>query len=132
MRDLRNNLSFAQSLAPATRLTSANGTGVDVSGSDRVMAEINAGLLTEGSYAFSLEESDDNVTYTAVADEDLDGTEPTVDDANDDNQVYKVNYLGGKKYIRAVLTVANQSPSILTGLPCSATIVTKPNILPIS
>lgn len=130
MRDLKSNLAFSQSLAPATRLTSANGTGVDLSGCDAAMAEIGVGLLTEGSYAFGLEESDDNVTFTAVADADLAGTEPTVDDGGDDNQVYKVNYLGTKRYLRVALTVATQSPSILTGLPCYANIVTKPNILP--
>jgi hypothetical protein len=130
MRDLKNNLAFSQSLAPAARLTSANGTGVDISGADKAMGVVDVGLLTEGSYAFELQESDDNVSFSAVADADLEGTEPTVDDGNDDNQVYKVNYLGTKRYLRWSLTVAAQSPSIVTGLPCSAGIVTQPNILP--
>jgi hypothetical protein len=132
MRDLKSNLAFAQSLAPDTRLASANGTGVDLSGADAAMVEFNVGLLTTGEFAFSVEESDNDSSYSAVADADLAGTEPTINDGADDNQVYKVNYLGTKRYIRAVLTVTAQSPSILVGLPCSATVVTKPNILPAS
>lgn len=132
MRDLKSNLAFSQSLVDATRLASANGTGVDLSGVDAAMGYVSAGLLTEGAYTFEMQESADNVTFTAVADADLAGTEPVVDDGADDNQVYKVNYLGTKRYVRWALTVAAQSPTIVTGLPCSAGFVTKPNILPAS
>lgn len=122
--DIKNNLSVAQSLAPASQADPAlpvNGTGVDLAGYDAAMAVIDTGTITGagGTLTFEVQESSDNVTFTAVADADLDGTEPAVAAAND-NTVYEIGYRGIKRYLRVSITAkAGTTPT----MPCSATIV---------
>jgi len=101
-RDLVNNISVAQTLAPAARTASANGTGVDLQGYESAAVVIAAGTITDGTHTIEIQESDDNSTFTAVADADLQGSEPTVAS----NTVYEVGYLGSKRYIRAITTVS--------------------------
>lgn len=119
-KDLYHNLSPAQSLGPAARTASADGAGVDLLGYESAMAVIDAGAWTDGTHTFELQESDDDSTYTAVADADLQGTEPVVDGAADDDQVYRIGYLGSKGYLR-VSVVVTGSPS--TGAVYGAQIV---------
>ncbi|MBU1701451.1 MAG: hypothetical protein KJ970_13215 [Candidatus Eisenbacteria bacterium] len=119
-RDLYSNLSPAESLAPALLAASANGTGVDIRGFDSALVVFHIGNWTDGTHTFSIEESDDDSTYTAVNSAYLQGTAPTVtSDANDD-QIYKVGYVGDKRYIRAVQTITG-SPS--TGLVSGVTVL---------
>ena len=81
---------------------------------------------TDGTHTFAVEESADNTTYTAVAAADLQGTEPVVDDATDDDQIYELGYLGSKRYIRVAVTVSGATTgavygaSITTGHPAVA------------
>jgi hypothetical protein len=119
MRDLRSNIKPVQSLVPATRNAAANGTGVDLSGFNAASVLFSNGAIggTAPSFTFEVQESDDNTTFTAVADKDLRGIEPVVTAAN---QVSQVAYLGYKRYIRAVVkTVAGTSPT----LDCAAHVV---------
>ena len=122
LRDLKNNLSPAQSLAPAARTASANGTGVDLQGYGSAMAQFDLGLYTDGSYTLSVEESSDDSTYTVVAAADLEGTLSVVDDATKDNTIQRVGYKGTKRYIRAVVTEGS-SPAPSTGLVLGAAIL---------
>lgn len=119
MKDLYNNQTSVQSLKPAARTASANGTGVDISSYEGAMAVIDVGAWTDGSHTFELQESDDDSTYTAVAAADLQGTEPVVDGAPDDDQIYELGYLGSKRYLRVATTVSGTT----TGAVYSASIV---------
>lgn len=74
---------------------------------------IDLGTWTDGTFAFDVEESDDDSTYTSVDASDLSMTPPTIDDATTDGDQYKITYSGTKKYIRGVVTVTG-SPA--TGL----------------
>jgi len=103
--DLYNNLSVAQSLAPAARTADENGAGVDLQGFHGAMVVVHTGAITDGTHTIEVQESDDDSTYTAVADADLQGSEPAIGVA-DDNKIYKIRYMGTKRYIRAVVTVA--------------------------
>jgi len=103
--DLYNNLSVAQSLAPAARTADENGAGVDLQGFHGAMVVVHTGAITDGTHTIEVQESDDDSTYTAVADADLQGSEPAIGVA-DDNKIYKIGYMGTKRYIRAVVTVA--------------------------
>lgn len=119
MRDLKSNIKLVQSLVPATRNAAANGTGVDLSGFNAASIVFSNGAIggTSPSFTFEVQESDDNTTFTAVADKDIRGVEPVITAAN---QVSQVAYLGYKRYIRAVLkTVAGTSPT----LDCAANVV---------
>ncbi len=105
MRDLYNEISAAQTLAPAARTASANGIGVDLQGFDAAVVVVETGTITDGTHTIAVEESDDNTTFAAVAAGDLQGTNPAIG-AADDNKVYEIGYLGKKRYIRASVTVA--------------------------
>ena len=70
-------------------------------------------LLRTGT--FQVEESADNTAFTAVAAADLQGTEPVVDDATDDDQIYKLGYLGSKQYLRVAVTVSGATTGAVYG-----------------
>ncbi|HXF71505.1 MAG TPA: hypothetical protein VNO79_02715 [Actinomycetota bacterium] len=105
MQDLYNEISVAQSLAPAARTASANGAGVDLQGFDAAVVVVETGAITDGTHTIQVEESADNSTFTAVADADLQGTEPAIG-AADDNKVYEIGYMGTKRWLRVSVTVS--------------------------
>ena len=119
LRDLVNSLSVVETLAPASRNAAANGAGVDLRGFDSAAVVIERGAEggTSPSFTFEVQESDDNSVYTAVADADLDGTEPVVTEAG---TPVKIGYQGNKRYIRAAITeVTGGSPTLL----CAASVI---------
>jgi hypothetical protein len=103
LRDMYNSINAAPTLSPAARTISANGVGVDLQGFEGALVLIQTGVITDGTHVFEVQESDDNATFTAVADADLQGTEPSVG-ATDDDKVYRIGYLGTKRYVRTVST----------------------------
>jgi len=121
-RDLKSNVDASQSLAPAERTASANGTGIDTRNHDSAMVVFNIGLYTDGGWTPAVEESDDNSIFTAVAAADLEGAFTAINDASADNTTQRVGYKGNKRFIRAVLTEAGASPAPSTGLVAGATI----------
>lgn len=120
IRDLVNNVDVVESLAPASRTATANGTGVDLRGFESATVVIEAGAAggTTPSFTFEVQESDDDSTYTAVADADLMGDdEPVVTAAA---APVKIGYRGTKRYLRAAITaVSGTSPTLL----CAASVV---------
>ncbi len=115
MRDLKNNIDEVTSIAPAAHAASVNGTGVDLKGFDGAVVSFVVGAITDGTHTPTVEESDDNITYTAVAAADLEGT--LVDLTANTNQ--RVGYKGSKRYIRPVSTVAGAT----TGGVYAATVI---------
>jgi hypothetical protein len=121
MKDLKNNLSVSQSLLPAEQTAAANGASADLQGFNSACVIIDAGASggTTPDFTFEIQESDDDTTFTAVAAVDLQGAEPQITSAND-NDIYRVGYIGNKRYIRAVISaVTGSSPTLL----CSASII---------
>lgn len=127
-RDIKSNLKVVETLAPASRTAAVNGVGVDARGYDGAMAVIQAGAAggTTPSFTFEVQESDDNSTFTAVANAELDGTEPVITAAQ---AAVRLGYKGAKRYLRVAITVVSgTSPTLL----CSAAIVLgKPAISPV-
>jgi hypothetical protein len=114
--DLVSHIDPAVTLAPAAKTASANGTGVDLAGYDSVMVEINAGAWTDGSHVFEVQESDSSGSgYTAVADDYLSGTEPTVSSGGTASQIYKIGYKGIKRYLRVITTVTGTTTGAVYG-----------------
>lgn len=112
-RDLTNNIDVQQSIAPAAQAASANGTGIDTRNADSAVLVFSSGAVTaSGNITPTVEESDDNATYTAVAAADLDGTlaDPLTADS-----VTRVGYTGSKRYVRPVLTL-NSGTSVVVGV----------------
>ncbi|MGW2580830.1 hypothetical protein ACWCYZ_05735 [Streptomyces virginiae] len=123
-RDLKNNVSAAQSLAPAARTAAADGAAVDLANYGSAVVVIDAGTATGTSPSFTFEVQESDTTtggdFTAVADADLDGTEPVVTDAND-VAVYRIGYRGRKRYLRVILkTVGGTS---MPTLPCTGLVL---------
>lgn len=110
MRDLHNHLTPEPSVNPQTIAANATtkGAGVDLEGFLGAEVLFVSGTLTDGDYACKLQESDDDVDgdYTDVAAGDLIGAEPTFVPA-DGGKVKAVGYIGGKRWLRAVITSTN-------------------------
>lgn len=104
-RDLENALSAVHSIDPKAHTADVNGDSADLLGYDSAAAVINVGTWTDGTHTFEVQESDDDSTFTAVADADLSESEPVVDGADDDQTTYMIGYTGEKRYIRVVATV---------------------------
>jgi hypothetical protein len=101
-QDLKNNFNYAQSVTPAARIASVNGTGVDLSNYNSNAVVLLPGTITDGSHTPKLQESDDNATFTDVAASDQIGSFALLTS----NTTQKVGYIGTKRYIRVVVTVA--------------------------
>jgi hypothetical protein len=121
-KDMYNSINAATTLSPAARTLSANGVGVDLQGFEGALVLIQTGVITDGTHVFEVQESDDNATFTAVAGTDLQGSEPSVG-ATDDDKVYRIGYIGTKRYVRVVSTASGTTTggvygsSVVRGFP---------------
>lgn len=107
-----NNVLTMQSVTAANRTNgTVNGTATDLWSNsvarqkfNSAMVIVQTGTITDGTHTVEVQESDDNSTFTAVADADLQGTEPAIASTND-NVIYEIGYRGSKRYLRvAVVT----------------------------
>ena len=109
MQDLNNNIKLVQSLAPAVRTADANGDGVDLQGFEacsNVVVDSGAEGITLSStnkIEFELEHSDDDSTYSDVAQADVIGVTLgsgglflTLDDNAESPQISEIGYVGSK------------------------------------
>ncbi len=107
-RDLVNNIEQVESIRPQVATGAVNGETVDLRGCDSVAFVVSIGAITgaSGDAAVTLEESSDDVTYTAVADADILGSEPEALAANTD---YRFGYIGNERYVRAVFALGGET-----------------------
>ncbi len=111
MKDLKNNIEPALSLNPAARNASANGTGVDLQGYESALVLVHCGAITDGTHTPSVEHSDASGSgYVAVPAADLIGSLA----ACSQNAIQSVSYIGAKRYIRVVMTVAGATTGAVT------------------
>jgi hypothetical protein len=104
--DLYSNLNFVQSLVPAARTATGNGVEVDIRDYHGAMVVIGTGVITDGTHTIEVKEAAvPGGAFTAVADADLQGTEPAIGVA-DDNVVFRIGYKGTKGALRVDVTVA--------------------------
>ena len=102
MRDIVHNIGVVQSIAPADLAASTTGTSVDLLGFDSVAFVATTGVRTaSGAFTLTLEESDDNAAFNAVA---ADHYQAPVSGNLAANITAKVGYRGFKRYVRPVLT----------------------------
>lgn len=102
MRDLKSDVDFQTSIAPAVINATTNGTGVNLLGYEAAVILINVGIVTDGTHLLTLQESADNVNWTNVAAADQINVFPAnlVTSTN-----IRLGYIGSKQYIRVVSTV---------------------------
>lgn len=108
-RSVYTNTTVRASLVPVARTATANGTGVDRRVANNMhrsaMVVISTGAITDGTHTIEVQDSDDNATFAAVADQFLQGSEPAIG-STDDNTLFFVGYIGPRRYLRVVSTVA--------------------------
>lgn len=120
--DLKNNVNALNALNIQAISTSAtvSGVSVDTKGYESATFAIQSGTLTDGTYTPEILESDNNSTFTAVADDFLIGTEANaVFVATDDNKVKTIGYAGKKRYVKITIT----SSGITSGGTLGATVI---------
>ena len=112
MRDLKNNLDGANSLAPASYTSTTNGSGADLQGYSGAMLVFHAGTADTGNgdetYTPSVEESDDNSSFSAVAASDLEGSLANMTA----NTVQRAGYAFGAAYLGLVANAAGLTDRI--------------------
>ena len=137
MKDLSNNIVPVVSIKNAVKTAAENGTGVDLQGYEGATILVDVGaegdtLSSSVHFEVSLEESDDDSTYTDVAPAGsidgtiaaggiflkLDGT--TGGDPGTAGGSFRVGYVGGKRYIRVVLAKTGTHSN---GTPIGAMVV---------
>lgn len=109
----RKNVDFWNSIpaVAAARTTSVNGTGVDLKNFREAAFLLHYIALTDGTYTFDFQHSDDNSAWSSVAATDLDGSVPPAWAGSGPAWIFaRTGYLGGKRYVRGVCTVTG-SPS---------------------
>lgn len=118
MRDLSNGLHLKPAFAPKAAVTDNTAqvsTTCDLRGFNSAMLAIITGTNADAdvTYTVLIEESDDDSVYTAVADRDLIGTEALAGfQFDDDGECRKIGYNGGKRYLRATVTPANNTGNV--------------------
>lgn len=131
-RSVYTTVTARASLHPAARTATANGTGVDRNvGADMhrtAMVLVSTGTITDGTHTISVEDSDDNSDFDAVADQFLQGTEPAIA-AADDNKLFYIGYIGSRRYLRVVTTVAGATTGGVYG---AAVLLGEPRRGPVS
>lgn len=109
MKLLYDNVLFKRSLSPAARTANANGVGVDRAEDNNFFQDaavvVSTGTITDGTHTIEVQHSDDNATWAAVPAAELLGAEPAIV-AADDDKTFVLGYLGQKRYLRAIVTVA--------------------------
>lgn len=114
MRDIANNISTVQMVAPAVQAATVTSDPIDLLGVDRAMVAINTGAIVgAGDFTAKLQDSDTTTSgdFVDVAAAQLHGAFPA---SLEENVVVKVGYAGFKRYVRLVIT-KNSGTSIAAG-----------------
>lgn len=85
-------------------IADANTESVDVRGFDAVSLLFLIGSTVNAGFEIALEDSDDNTTFTAVDADYIIG-----DVTADSETAQQIGYVGGKRYLRAAMTIPGAS-----------------------
>jgi hypothetical protein len=124
MRDITNKLDLKRAFSPVAAVTDGTAqvsTVCDLKGYGACMLALMTGTLSDADATWTvlIEDSADNATWGAVADEYLNGTELLAGfQFDDDNECRKIGYTGGKRYVRATVDdgTANTGNLFLAGV----------------
>jgi len=112
--DQRNQQFPAQTINPAAYTSTVTGSGVDLQGYQAASVHFHIGAWTDGKWVCTLQECDDNSTFTEVADGNLIGTMPTIS-GRSNVSLTPVGYKGTKRYIRVLGTASGGSTGAIFG-----------------
>ena len=117
-KDLHNNVNGQVFYRPA--VVGADGTTtsqvIDLEAAGANSCDIMAflGARTDGTFTLTVQDSDDNVTYAAVADEFLIG-DPDENVLNTAYQMVRYGYIGQKQYLRLSVVASAVTSGALVG-----------------
>jgi len=112
MRDIHNQLTRLLAIGNATYTATTTPAAIDLQGYDaaEILLDVGIGGITftgTNRIDFQLTHSDDNVTYTNIADADVQGVTGTVTGfvkslitLQAAAAVYRYGYIGGKRYLK--------------------------------
>lgn len=112
MKDLLNKIKAVSLLDPVVVSATGQITDIDLADFDSAVlliamgADAGSGLSGSHKLTFTLSDSDDGTTYATVDAEDVLGVTAasgvilTVDATDEDNTLYAVGYVGGKRYLQ--------------------------------
>ena len=106
MRSLEPNIGAVQVVAPAVLSAANTATAIDIQGFESACLVVNTGAIAgDGDFSIKLQESDTTTAgdFTDVAAEHLTGSTPATLEANN---VYRVGYIGLRRYVRTVIAKA--------------------------
>lgn len=119
-KDLHNNIDVKRAISPVSEAgnTALVSQILDTRGYESVELVIATGSIADADATFTvLIEDGDNAALSdnaAVADAFLLGTEAQASfQFDDDNECRKIGYVGGKRYVRATITPANNASAAL-------------------
>lgn len=123
LRDTTNKLTFKRALSPVSVAdnTAQVSQVLDTRDHAAVMLAILTGSLADVDATFTVLLEESNVSgsgYTTVATADMNGTAALASFLfSDDDKVFKLGYVGAKRYIRATITPgANASAALLAAV----------------
>lgn len=139
MKDLTHNIAPVVALAAAARNADATSSAINLAGFESAAIEISVGVggITfddTNKVEYKVTHSDDDSTYTAVAQADMQGTTvgsggivKTLNAAHAAGAVYTYGYVGGKKYLKVQAdfsgthgTATPMAVNIIKGHPANA------------
>lgn len=112
MKDLLNKIKPISLLSPVVVAATGQITDIDLADFDSAVllidigADAGTGLAAGHKLVFTLSDSDDGTTYTAVDAEDVLGVTAasgvilSLDSTDKDNTLYAFGYVGGKRYLQ--------------------------------
>lgn len=112
MKDLYNNVEAESLLDPIVVSATGQITDIDLQGYNSCILLVSlgldagSGLSASHKLVFTLSDSPDGTTYTAVETADMldltvsNGVVITVDAVGEDNAIYKLGYIGGQRYLQ--------------------------------
>lgn len=141
LKDVKNKLSVINTITPQVATADVTGAAVDTQDSVGVALVAHVGVSGDtlsGSVKIELEVQHSDASgsgFVACADADIadavtgtnTGTFAVIDDAAEDDAIYKVNYIGAKRYVKVI---ANLTGTHTNGTPIAATVVMKPAHMP--
>lgn len=90
---------------------------VDLNNFESALIVIDAGSYTDGTHAFSVDESDQSGSgFSSVDGNQLSQSPPTIDGAADDDQQYYIGYTGDQRYIDVNVSVSGTSTGAIYGI----------------
>ena len=116
-RDIKSNISVVQLFTKIQRTATATIQGTEVAGFNGACFIVDVGTHTADDLVITYQESDDNSTWSNIAEADLEQNGNTAQSrsivAGDaDSQIY-VGYLGNKRYIGAVITDSGTGDAVV-------------------